>query len=92
MDKHAREVAFTAAANIINRLWQVVEQQLAGRSFLGGERASAADIMLAVYVRWGANHPVTIMQGSNTLKMLDTVTTMPSFQRALAAEQSQSAA
>jgi glutathione S-transferase len=91
-DTRPREAAFAAAANAINRLWQVVEQQLAGRDFLGGERPSAADIMLAVYVRWGANHPVTITQGSNTIRMLEAVTAMPRFQRAIAAEQTQSAA
>ncbi len=91
-DIHARETAFTAAAEAINSLWQVVEQQLAGRDYLGGERASAADIMLTVYSRWGAHFPVTITQGSNTSRMLDAVQAMPSFQRSLAAEQAQSAA
>ncbi len=91
-DIHAKQTAFTAAAEAINTLWQVVEQQLAGRDFLGGERASAADIMLAVYFRWGANFPVTITQGSNTSRMLDAVQEMPSFQRSVAAEQTQSAA
>ncbi|CAH1387321.1 glutathione S-transferase family protein [Candidatus Nitrotoga sp. M5] len=91
-DMHAKQTAFTAAAKAINTLWQVVEQQLAGRDYLGGERASAADIMLAVYSRWGANFPVTITQSSNTSRMLDAVQAMPSFQRSLAAEQTQSAA
>ena len=88
-DVGAKKAAFAAAANAINTLWQVVEQQLAGRDFLGGERVSAADIMLAVYFRWGANHPVTITQGSNTSRMLDAVMAMPSFQRSVAAEQTQ---
>tara|TARA_R110002072_G_scaffold36301_7_gene107060 strand:- start:2547 stop:3155 length:609 start_codon:yes stop_codon:yes gene_type:complete len=91
-DVSAREAAYTAAANEINKLWQVVEQQLVGRDFLGGERASAADILLAVYVRWGVHHPVTITPGPNATRMLDAVTAMPSFQRAIAAEQTQSAA
>lgn len=90
-DLRAKQAAFTAAADAINALWQVVEQQLSGQDFLGGERASAADIMLAVYFRWGANFPVTITQGSNTSRMLDAVQEMPSFQRSLAAEQTQSA-
>ena len=91
-DTAAREAAYLAAANAINRLWQVVEQQLAGRDFLGGEQASAADIMLAVYFRWGAGHPVSITQGSNTTRMLDAVMAMPSFQRSVLAENTQSAA
>ena len=88
----AKQEALTAAADAINRLWQVVEQQLAGQAFLGGDRPSAADIMLAVYSRWGAGYPVTITQGSNTARMLAAVEAMPSFQRALTAEQAQSAA
>ena len=90
-DMRAKQTAFTAAAEAINRLWQVVEQQLEGQRFLGGERASAADIMLAVYSRWGANFTVTITQGIDTSRMLDAVQAMPSFQRSLAAEQAQSA-
>ena len=83
---NARQVAFTAAAEAINKLWLVVEQQLAGQVFLGGDRPSAADIMLAVYSRWGASFPVTIAQGSNTARMLAAVQALPSFLRAIAAE------
>lgn len=91
-DPKAKQEAFDAAAEAINGLWQSVEQQLAGRDFLGGDRASAADIMLAVYFRWGAKYPVTITTGSNTSRMLDAVQAMPSFQHSLAAEPAQSAA
>jgi len=91
-DIRAKQTALTAAVEAINSLWQVVEQQLAGRDYLGGERASAADIMLAVYFRWGAKYSITITQGSNTSRMLDAVQAMPSFQRSLAAEQTRSAA
>lgn len=91
-DEDAKEAAFAAAAGVINTLWQVVEQQLAGRDFLGGERVSAADIMLAVFSRWDANQPVTIVRGSNTTRMLEAVLAMPSFQDSVAAEQMQSAA
>lgn len=91
-DESVRQETFNAAAEAISTLWQVVEQQLAGRAFLGGDRPSAADIMLAVYARWGASFPVTIAQGSNTARMLAAVQTMPSFLRALTSEQAQSAA
>ena len=91
-DKHAKQTAFNAAAEAINSLWQVVEQQLVGRDFLGGERVSAADIMLTVYSRWGDKYPIKITLGSNTSRMLDAVQAMPSFQRSLADEQTQSAA
>ena len=91
-DESVRQETFTAAADAISKLWQVVEQQLAGQAFLGGDQPSAADSMLAVYFRWGASFPVTITQGSNTARMLAAVQAMPSFQRALTAEQTQSAA
>ncbi|TDR20686.1 glutathione S-transferase family protein [Marinicella litoralis] len=91
-DAHAKQTALNAAAKAINALWQVVDKQLAGQVFLGGERASAADIMLTVYSRWGAKYPLTITHGSNTSRMLEAVLDMPSFQRSLAAEQSKSAA
>jgi len=91
-DKAAQQSAFAAAAEAITRLWQVVEQQLAEQDFLGGERPGAADIMLAVYSRWGASFPVDLPLGDNTRAMLEAVKAMPNFQRALAAEQLQSAA
>ena len=59
--------------------------------FRGGDQASAADIMLTVYSRWGASFPVDILLGHSTQKMLEAVQAMPNFQRALSAEQSQSA-
>ena len=90
-DELAKQSAFEAAAQAVTRLWQVVEQQLANQTFLGGDEPSAADIMLTVYSRWGASFPVDILLGHNTQKMLDAVQAMPNFQRALAAEQSQSA-
>lgn len=96
-DEKAKQSAFDAAAQSIAYLWQVVEQKLAaqenhasflGGCFLGGELPSAADIMLAVYSRWGASFPVEIPLGPRVQKMIDGVLAMPNFQRALAAEKS----
>ena len=92
VDEKTRQSSFEAAAQAITRLWQVVEQQLAKQKFLGGDKASAADIMLTVYSRWGASFPVTIPMGQNTKNMVKVLESMPSFQRALAAEQGQSTA
>ncbi|ANG64893.1 glutathione S-transferase [Marinobacterium aestuarii] len=91
-DEKVKQSSFEAAAQAITRLWQVVEQQLATQDFLGGDQPSAADIMLTVYSRWGASFPVEIPLGQNTRKMVDAVQAMASFQRALTAEQRQSAA
>jgi len=101
-DKKVKQAAFDAAAESISYLWQVVEQKLEQQSasesnlegnflggcFLGGELPSAADIMLTVYSRWGASFPVEIPLGPRVQKMITAVLAMPSFQRALAAEQS----
>ena len=90
-NEQAKQPAFEAAAQAITSLWQVVEQQLENQAFLGGDQPSAADIMLTVYSRWGASFPVDILLGDSTHKMLDAVQAIPNFQRALTAEQSQSA-
>ncbi|WP_019531141.1 glutathione S-transferase family protein [Dasania marina] len=91
-DNDAKQSAFKAAALAINQLWQVIEQQLTAHAFLGGDQPSAADILLAVYSRWSASFPVEILLGHNSQKMVAAVQAMPSFQRAVNAEQQQSAA
>ena len=85
-DEQAKQTAFTAAAENINQLWQVVEQQLSAKDFLGGDKPSAADIMLAVYSRWGEYFPVELTFGNKTTKMLNAVQAMATFQKADAAE------
>lgn len=87
-----KQKTFEAAALAIGKLWQVVEQQLAKQDFLGGYTPSAADIMLAVYSRWGAHFPVNIPLGPKTKKMVDAVVSMPSFRHSLSAEEIHSAA
>jgi glutathione S-transferase len=91
-DEKVKQAVFEAAAQAIAGLWQVVELRLATQKFLGGAKPSAADIMLTVYSRWSAHFPVAISLGSKTQKMVDAVLAMPNFQRALAAEEKQSAA
>lgn len=80
---------FESAAQAITALWRVVESRLQNQPFLGGEKASAADIMLAVYARWGGMFPVDIHMGPKTLSMLDHIYSSPSFVAALEAEQKQ---
>ena len=92
IDEGTKKSAFEAAEEAINVLWQVVEQQLENQDFLGGDHASAADIMLTVYSRWGGSFPVDIKLGAKAQSMVDAVLLMPSFVRALAAEEHHSAA
>ncbi len=86
-DESVKQLAFEAATAAINHLWQVVENKLTMQPYLSGNKPSAADIMLAVYSRWGASFPVQISLGKNTQKMLSAVQALPSFQLALANEQ-----
>lgn len=90
-DEKVKQEALNAAAESINELWQVVENKLASTSFLGGDSPSAADIMLAVYSRWGTYFPVDIVIGDKTTKMLNAVQAMPNFIKTDEAEQVASA-
>ncbi len=90
-DETVKQQALESAAAEINRLWQVIENELSqkntlGAFFLGGKSPSAADIMLTVYASWGVYFPVEIQLGVNTKRMMDAVENMPSYQRVLAAE------
>lgn len=89
-DPVAKQQAFEAAASVINALWQSVEDTLGEQPFLGGEDVSAADILLAVYSRWGESFPVSIHIGPKAEKMISSVIGLASFQRALKAEASTS--
>ncbi len=86
-DEKVKQDLLDRAAESINQLWEVVENQLANKSFLGGDSPSAADIMLTVYSRWGAYFPVQIVFGEKTTRMLDAVQAMSSFKKADEAEQ-----
>lgn len=90
-DEKVKQEAFNTAAYCINKLWQVVENQLTNKNFLGGDSPSAADIMLAVYSRWGAYFPIDITFGEKTLKMLNAVQAMPNFKKTDEVEQAISA-
>ncbi|GAA3934245.1 glutathione S-transferase family protein [Litoribacillus peritrichatus] len=85
-DESQKALAFNAAAEAINQLWKVVEWKLQDQPYLGGDQVSAADIMLAVYARWGAYFPVEIIKGEKTVRMLERVSDRRSFQLALEAE------
>jgi len=90
-DEVVKQDILNTAAESINQLWQVVENKLADKSFLGGDSPSAADIMLTVYSRWGAYFPVDIIIGDKTAKMLTAVQAMPNYIKTVQAEQAVSA-
>lgn len=86
-DGDTKEQLMHAAASNISRLWSTVESALADQPFLGGKHFGAADILLAVYSRWGSMFPVTIAMGPQTQAMIARIQALPSFHHALAAEQ-----
>ena len=86
-DEKVKQETLNFAAKAINLLWQVVENKLTNNKFLGGASPSAADIMLAVYSRWGDYFPVDIIIGEKTTTMLNAVQAMPSFIQTGQAEQ-----
>ncbi|PCK30174.1 glutathione S-transferase family protein [Pseudoalteromonas piscicida] len=91
IDDKARQPFLDAAAAAINELWIIVEKKLAHQAFLAGEQVSAADIMLAVYARWGSYFPVEINIPDKVRKMLARIEARPSFIASVAAEQTHSA-
>lgn len=86
-DENAKLEAFNAAAKVINSLWEVVESRLEIKEAADTYRLSAADIMLAVYSTWGQHFPVDIIFGERAAKMLTAVQSMPTFKKAVKAEQ-----
>lgn len=91
LDEAAKTVALKAAAQNVEKLWQVVEQELGESEFLGGEHVSPADILLTVFARWGAFFDVTIEIPVRVKQLLARVEARPSFQQALALEEKQAA-
>ena len=89
LDEASKHRAYSAAAESINHLWQVVESRLAHTPFLGGQQVSAADIMLSVYSRWGDSFPVNIHIGHKAQNMIDQIVARPSFKLALENEAAQ---
>jgi glutathione S-transferase len=91
-DSKVKQEALDTAAVIINDLWQVVDKQLEGKTFLDGNDVSAADILLTVYSQWGEYFPVDIKLGENVERMVKAVSQRESFLGAVAAEQDVQAA
>ncbi|MCK7596341.1 glutathione S-transferase family protein [Microbulbifer sp. CAU 1566] len=83
----AKEEVLQKAAARINGLWQLVEQRLADRPVICGEKVSAIDMMLAVYANWSNYFPLEISLGKNTRQLFEKVVEYPAFAKAVAAEE-----
>ena len=90
-DEKAKHEALNAAAQHINALWQIVESELGDNNFLAGEQVSAADFFLAVYSTWGAYFPIDVVFGEKSTALINRVQALPSYQKAVAAQQAESA-
>lgn len=85
-DGPEKQAAYAAAAEGVNRLWRIVNEQLANQPFLGGDTFSPADILLTVYSRWGTLFPVGLELGANVERMVMAITGLDSFRQSVAAE------
>ena len=87
----AKHEALNAAAQQINALWKIVESELGDNDFLGGDNVSSADFFLAVYSTWGAYFPIDVIFGEKSTALINRVQALPSYQKAVAAQQAESA-
>lgn len=77
---------FNVAAKAINDIWDIVENKIVTGPFLGGQQPSPADILLAVYSRWGQFFPIEISIGPKAQRMIELVLSSDAFQKALTRE------
>lgn len=87
----ARNGYMDTAANAINDIWKRIENKLAEGPYLGGDNVSPADILLAVYSRWGQFFEVNINIGPKAQKMISLVLESDAFKLALHRETQEAA-
>lgn len=75
------------AVQMINKLWEEVEQRLGQSTYLCGEQITMADILMTVIANWSHNVPKPIQIGPRTKKLLQTVIARPAYKKALETEQ-----
>ena len=86
-DPTAKDQACKAAIDEINKLWAEINGQLAKTAYVAGDQCTVADVLISVMANWGNTFPYLITLGSNTKRMLQEVTSWPSYQQALQLEQ-----
>ena len=85
-DGPAKDEFLRASTDAINGIWKTIEGKISDGPFLGGSSISPADIMLAVYSRWGEFFPVDIKIGVKARIMIDSVLQSDAFLTALQRE------
>ncbi len=82
----AKNEVIQAAAERVNELWSIVNEQLGKTQYLAGENISMADIMLSVYANWNNYFPGKINLGDNSVRMIKEVSTREAFKKSIQAE------
>jgi glutathione S-transferase len=86
-DKAAHEQMFKLVVQNINNLWKEVDDKLATSKYICGDTMTAADILLTVFANWGTTFPTPVVLGSNVKRLIREISSMPSYQKALKAEE-----
>ncbi len=86
-DKAMQDVAFNAALSSIQSYWDEADARLWKMKYLAGDEMTAADIMITVFANWGQMFPSKPKLGPNVMRVIKEVSSRPSYQQALKAEQ-----
>lgn len=71
----------------INALLADVENRLEKTAYLAGEQPTVGDYLLAVILNWSPAMPLPVQIGPRTKALLQKISALPAFSRAMAAEQ-----
>jgi len=86
-DEELKLSLFNKQAKVIEGLWSSIDEHLQTLDYVTGDKPSAADFLLATYANWGSFFPMQIQLGDNVKKMITNISSRPSFQKALQAEE-----
>jgi glutathione S-transferase len=85
-DEAAAPAVKQAAGERLNRMFDVISEQLGDRTWLLGDRFSAADLFLFMLIRWGRGMPRPPRSIPNLNALAERVLARPAVQAALEAE------
>lgn len=78
--------AMEAAISRINQLWKDIDARLGQSRYLGGDAVTIGDILTTVIAGWNPAFP-SIEIGANSQRLVKEIFALPSFQKAVHAEQ-----
>lgn len=82
----AKAALLESARQNIQSCWDQLNQQLASQDYLCGT-FGPTDILMSVFANWQGYLPFEIKYGSNVQRVINSVSSRPSFQSALSKEQ-----